>query len=384
MNIPVVVLAGGIGERIKVLTGGKPKALLYLAGKHLVEYTLENLIKICSKDVYLVVNDPRDFEDIAVKYGKKLKLELVQQKSPGIEGAIISIKDYIGGDFILIYGDVVAPVEMYAELKSMYLAGNYGVILIPEEEVESYTVAKLGTTPNIEEFVHGVDVAEPAGLYVVGGAYVLPKEFIYVVETHNNMIEALNYINVKHKLRPCIWSGWWIDVEYPWDLLRAVLYVLHQIDRSIISSNAKIASTAVVEGPVVIDDDVEIDHYAIIKGPAYIGKKSYIGCNSLIRNYVTLEGENVVGSYTEIVWSSIQRNTTIGSKSYIGFSVIGEGCTIEPGVVTLNIVPDNIRIARAIKTERRGREYIKLGAIIGHNSRVKAYTVLKPSEVVSS
>ncbi|MEM2512152.1 MAG: hypothetical protein QXX61_03350, partial [Ignisphaera sp.] len=83
-------------------------------------------------------------------------------------------------------------------------------------------------------------------------------------------------------------------------------------------------------------------------------------------------------------WSSIQRNATIGSRSYIGFSVIGERCTIEPGVVTLNIVPDNVRIARAIKTERRGREYVKLGAIIGYNSRIKAYIVLKPGEVVSS
>ncbi|MEM4512944.1 MAG: NTP transferase domain-containing protein [Ignisphaera sp.] len=384
MNTPVVVLAGGTGERIKVLTGGKPKALLYLAGKHLVEYTLENLIKIGGKDIYVVVNDPRDFEDIAVKYGKKLKLELVQQKNPGIEGAVTSVKDYINNDFILIYGDVIAPVDMYIELQSLYLAGNYGVILIPEEEVESYTVAKLGAAPTIEKFTYGISATESAGLYVVGGAYVLPKEFIYVVESLNNMIEALNYVNIKYKLRPCIWSGWWIDVEYPWDLLRAVLYVLHQLDRSIISSNAKIASTAVVEGPVIIEDDVEIDHYAIIKGPAYIGKRSYIGCNSLIRSYVALEGGNVVGSYTEIVWSSIQRNATIGSRSYIGFSVIGERCTIEPGVVTLNIVPDNVRIARAIKTERRGREYVKLGAIIGYNSRIKAYIVLKPGEVVSS
>jgi hypothetical protein len=32
--------------------------------------------------------------------------------------------------------------------------------------------------------------------------------------------------------------------------------------------------------------------------------------------------------------------------------------------------------------ERRGREYVKLGAVVGRGARVRAYTVLKPCEVV--
>lgn len=382
INVPVVVLAGGVGERIRVLTKGKPKALLNLVGKHLVEYVLDNIAKLGFKDVYIVVNNPRDFEDIAVKYGKHLKLEFIQQRKPGIEGAIISIKDVVKNDFMLVYGDVVAPTDMYRELVYLYTVGGYGVVLIPEEELEPYTVAKLRETSTIDIFINKSDIIETTGLYAIGGAYVLPKEFIDIVESYNNFVDALNSINKNYKLRPCIWSGWWIDVEYPWDLLRATLYILYRLDKTIISSNARIASTSTIEGPIIIDDDVEVDHYAIIKGPAYIGINSYIGSHTLIRSYVSLEGDNVVGSYTEIVWSSIQKNVTIGSRSYIGFSVIGEGSIIEPGVITLNILPERMRIARAVRVERRGREYVKVGAIIGCRSRVKAYTVLKPCEVI--
>jgi glucose-1-phosphate thymidylyltransferase len=382
-NIPVVVLAGGVGERIKVLTGGKPKALLSLLGRYLVEYVLDNIVKLGFKNVFIVVNDPRNFEDIANRYGKQLRIEVIPQKKPEIEGAILSVRDAINSDFILVYGDVIAPTEMYKELVSLYAEGKYGVVLVPEEEAEEYTVAKLKELSTIDVFVSGSSIFDTSGYYAVGGAYVLPKEFLDYIETYSNFINALNTINKNYKLRPTIWSGWWIDIEYPWDLLRATLYVLHHLDKTIISSTARISTTSAIEGSVIIDDNVEVDHFAIIKGPVYIGRNCYIGSHTLIRSYVSLEGNNVVGAYSEIVWSSIQKNTTIGSRSYIGFSVIGEDSTIEPGVVTLNIIPEHMRIARAIRIERRGREYIKVGAIIGSRARVKAYTVLKPCEIVS-
>jgi len=383
LDIPILILAGGSGERMKILTGGKPKTLLRLVGKYLVEYSLENVVSLGGKEVFLVVNNPKDFEDIAIKYGRKLKIELITQRKPGIEGAILSAKDYINSDFVLLYGDIIAPPNMYRELLHMYYyGGEFGVVVIPEEETESYVVAKLHSITSIDAFIEGSAATNMPGLYVVGGAYALPREFLDTLESHNNILSALNEINSRFRLRPCIWSGWWVDTEYPWDLLRASLYVLYHLEKSMISRDAVISPNAIIEGPVIIEDGVEIDHYAIIKGPVYIGAKSYIGSHSLIRNYVALEGENIVGAHTEVVWSSIQKRASIGSKSYIGFSIVGENSVIEPGVVTINIVPEKMKIARAIKTERRGREYVKLGAIIGYNSRVSAYSILKPGETV--
>jgi len=381
-RVPVVVLAGGVGERIKVLTGGRPKALLSLVGKYLVEYALDNVAELGFTEVYTVVNDPRDFEDVAVKYGRRLRLELIQQRKPGIEGAVESVRDTVDGDFILIYGDVVAPVEMYRELADLLAEGEYGAVLVPEEELEQYTVARMRDSTTVEEFSEGAVTPGAMGYYAVGGAYLLPREFIDLVEAYGSLTEALNSTNRKYGLRPCIWSGWWVDVEYPWDLLRATLYVLHRLDRAVVSSSARVAHTSIIDGAVVIDEGAEVDHHAVIKGPAYIGRNCYIGSHTLIRSYVSLEGDNVVGSYSEVVWSSVQRGATIGSRSYVGFSVVGEGSTIEPGVITLNVLPEQVKVSRPIRMERRGREYVKVGAVIGRGARVKAYTVLKPCEVV--
>jgi glucose-1-phosphate thymidylyltransferase len=380
-RIPVVVLAGGVGERIRVLTGGRPKALLGLAGRYLVEYVLDNVAELGLTEVYVVVGNPRDFEDVAVKYGRRLRLELVQQGKPGVEGAVESVMGAVGGDFLLVYGDVVAPVDMYRELLDLAAAGEYGAVLVPEEELEQYTVARLRDPTTVEEFSAAVEPGA-VGYYAVGGAYLLPGEFLEYVGAYGSLTDALNAVNRRFRLRPCIWGGWWVDVEYPWDLLRATLYVLDRLDMAVISGSARVAPTATVEGAVIIDEDAEVDHYAVIKGPAYIGRNCYIGSHTLVRNYVSLEGDNVVGSYAEVVWSSIQRGATIGSRSYIGFSVVGEGSTVEPGVVTLNVVPERAKVSRPVRVERKGREYVKLGAVVGRGARVRTYTVLKPCEVV--
>lgn len=381
-RVPVVVLAGGVGERIRVLTGGRPKALLSLAGRYLVEYVLDNIAELGFTEVYLVVGNPRDFEDVAARYGRRLRVELLQQSRPEIEGAVESVRGAVGGDFLLVYGDVVASVDMYRELVDLLARGEYGVILVPEEEVEQYTVARMRDSTTVEEFSRGVETPGAVGYYAVGGAYLLPGEFVDLVEAYGSFTEALNAANRKYRLRPCIWSGWWVDVEYPWDLLRATLYILHKLDRAIVSSSARVAHTSTIDGVVVIDEGAEVDHHAVIKGPAYIGRNCYIGSHTLIRSYVSLEGDNVVGSYSEVVWSSVQRGATIGSRSYIGFSVVGEGSTVEPGVITLNVVPEQVKVSRPVRMERRGREYVKVGAVIGRGARVKAYTVLKPCEVV--
>ncbi|MCS7110869.1 MAG: NDP-sugar synthase [Ignisphaera sp.] len=377
------MLADDSDKKMGVLSGGGSKTLLRLVGKHIVEYTLDNVIEMGAKQVYMVVSNPRDFEDVAVKYGRYVELELVRQSGLGVEGAIISIRDFINDDFILLYGDVVAPKDMYRELVSAYMMNGYAAVIVPEEDTETYSVAKLDDMGRIEGFAGKPIIEGGLSTYVIGGAFVLPREFVDFVESLGNVIEALNAINSKYRLKPCVWSGWWVDIEYPWDLLRASLYLFQQSNKMMVSGNSTISHKAIIEGPVIIEDDVEIDHFAVIKGPSFIGRRTYVGNHSLVRSYVSLEGNNVIGAYTEVVWSSVQKGASIGSRSYIGFSIIGQDSVIEPGVITLNVVPEEVKIARAIKLRKRGREYTKLGAVIGFKARIKAYTVLKPGEEIA-
>ena len=58
------------------------------------------------------------------------------------------------------------------------------------------------------------------------------------------------------------------SVVYPWDFLRVIQKVLYDnIRDTIISPNASIAKSSIIEGPCIIEDDVTIDDFCKIKGP---------------------------------------------------------------------------------------------------------------------
>ncbi|MFI5405730.1 MAG: hypothetical protein ACHQ1D_04370 [Nitrososphaerales archaeon] len=79
------------------------------------------------------------------------------------------------------------------------------------------------------------------------------------------------------------------SVVYPWDFLDIVQKTLKdEVTHTIISPNASVARTSVIEGPCIIEDDVIIDDFCKIKGPTYISKGSHVGMSSLVRNCALL------------------------------------------------------------------------------------------------
>ena len=72
----------------------------------------------------------------------------------------------------------------------------------------------------------------------------------------------------------------------------------------------------------------------------------------------------------------------IGRLSFVGDSVIGENVNLGSGVTTRNILEDEDkrRISKLIK----GREYHKLGGVIGPNCTIGSNTVLSAGVIITS
>lgn len=381
MKLPVIILAGGVGSRIKDIANNKPKVLLKVAGKSIVEYVLDNIIEIGLHDIYIVTDKPNYFEDISLKYGKKAKIDIIRQEQPEIRGAVLSAKDVVVHDyFILAYGDILSPRQFYSDvIEAFNVYAKPVMAVVPEEDVTSYGAALIDSRGVIRKVVEKPKETLPEA-YAIGGLYILGREFFNILEESSDMGEAISKYSSQQQVVASIWSGWWIDIGYPWDLLKAVHFVLKSIDKTIISPRAHVASSAIIRGPVIIEDDVVVDEYSIIKGPIYIGKGTYIGSYALVREYANLEKNVVVASNAEVVWSCIQDKVTIGRNSYLGFSVIGERAVIEPNVITLTLLRSVKE--KPIIVKRRGQEYAKLGAFIGASSRVRAGTVLEAGTLI--
>lgn len=379
-----VVLVGGSGEGVKLLTGGKPKSLLRIAGKAIIEYVIDGLISCGFKEVILVADQPKFFEDLTVRYGRLIECRVIKQVGSDVRGAILSAREEFNKPSLLVYGDTLVPDDAYRTIINTYVVyGKPVIMVIPEEDVKLYGAVKIGAGNRVEDFIEKPHF-DIEGAYAYGGVSIVDRDFIDALESSISVEDAFKrYISTKTMIA-ALWSGWWVDIGYPWDILKALNYILSGLRESRISASSSIAPTAVLKGPLVIDDEATIDHFAVLKGPLYIGKGCEVGTHTLLRQFTSVESMAVIGSYSEVVWSSIQPRATIGRGSFTGFSVIGEEAIVEPNVITKTILREEMITGaeKPIEVVKRYAKYFKLGSFIGRGARVRAGSVLEAGSFI--
>ncbi|MFH0878143.1 MAG: sugar phosphate nucleotidyltransferase [Lentisphaerota bacterium] len=124
----VVILAGGMGTRIKSVAGNLPKILLPVAGRPFLEHQLELLAKHGLRDVVYCVGYGGDqVEQLAgdgSRYGFTLRYA---QEDPaclmGTGGALLNALPLLQSSFLVLYGDSYLPTD-YRRLVHAFQAGG--------------------------------------------------------------------------------------------------------------------------------------------------------------------------------------------------------------------------------------------------------------------
>ena len=173
-------------------------------------------------------------------------------------------------------------------------------------------------------------------------------------------------------------------VIYPWDFLKLIQKVLcDNIKDTIISPNASIAKSSIIEGPCIIEDGVTIDDFCKIKGPTYIGKGSFIGMSSLIRNCMLGE-KTRIGFNCEIARSYFAGHDKMAHQNVILDSVIGKGVWLGGYSGTANVLLNNQNIRYELNGQLVDTGTNHFGAVIGNNCSVGASVIILPGRQVPS
>ncbi|MEM0453859.1 MAG: sugar phosphate nucleotidyltransferase [Sulfolobales archaeon] len=378
-----IVLVGGAGSGVRTVSGGKPKALLKVAGKSVVERIIENLLACNLKEIILVSDQPPLFEDVTLKYGDVVDIQVVKQISDGIRNAILSARDMFDKSSLLIYGDTLVPHEAYRMVINAYVTyGKPVIMVVPEEDVKLYGAVSISESNKVIDFVEKPS-KDIDGAYAYGGIAIFDKEVIEVLEESAGVDDAIKKYTNRRTLKAAIWSGWWVDIGFPWDLLKANYYILNELDGVWISSKASIAPTAVVKGPLIIEDDVTVDHYTILEGPLFIGRGVDVSTHSIVGRYSSLEEGTYVDTYSEIFWSSIQPKAVIGRNSYINLAVVGSEAVIESNVITAADIRKDLLlqaiVSKSLTLSKALSNTLRLGSFVGSKTKVKAGSIMRTS-----
>ena len=106
-----MILAAGLGERMKPLTLHTPKPLLKVAGKHLIEYSIESLVSAGITDI--IINYAHLGEQFpealgnGERYGAKISYSPEDDGPLETAGGIINALPLLGNEpFIIVNGDI--------------------------------------------------------------------------------------------------------------------------------------------------------------------------------------------------------------------------------------------------------------------------------------
>ncbi len=364
-----IILAAGEGTRMRPLTYTRPKVMLPIANKPILEHLIVELKNAGIEKVVLVVGykDEKVREYFKDGSGWGVNISYVtQRKQLGTADALRSSLHLIEDEFLMLNGDNIVSRD---DIKKLIDEGEISICVknVPNPQDFGVVEVKGGKVMRIIE-----KPEIPRSKLINAGIYYFTKEIVEFLErtplskrgeyeiTDTIQLAINSWIEFK-----AVEINTWIDVGYPWDLLRANEFMLKNIKESVVKG--EVEERASLIGKVVIGEGSVIRAGSYIIGPCVIGRNCIIGPNCFIRPYTSIGDNCHIGACVEIKNSIIMSNTNVPHLNYVGDSVIGEGCNLGAGTKIANLRLDEKEVYATVKGKKTPTGRRKFGAVIGDN-----------------
>jgi bifunctional UDP-N-acetylglucosamine pyrophosphorylase/glucosamine-1-phosphate N-acetyltransferase len=384
-----VLLAAGEGVRLQPITATRPKHLIRIGGKPILEHCLE-AIKACGiTEAVIVTHYMGDAIRQHFGDGEKLglKLEYVEQAAVLGTGNAVSVAEpFVDGDFVLVYGDLLFASEALKKVVNLYATEKPVAVMavVPVEKPESYGIIELADEKRVKRIIEKPAASEAQSNLANAGLYAFSTEIFEEIRQIKSSVrgeweltDALSLL-VKDKkpvLATRISKADWIDIGRPWDLLEANSWALKRMEHAVYGN---VENGAHLVGPVTVAETARVRSGAYVEGPTFIDEGSDIGPNCFIRACTSI-GKNVrVGNACEVKNSIVMDYTHVGHLSYVGDSILCERCNLGAGTITANYRLDAGTIRMVVKDKVVDSGRGKLGAILGDDVKTGINALLMP------
>lgn len=356
-----VLLAAGEGKRMAPLTATRPKVMLPVANRPMIEHLI-CAVRDAGIDTFILVvgyqeRKIRDYFGTGEKWGVSIRYT-VQRSQTGTGDALRAAKGLVKGDFLLMNGDMIVTADDVRRICASP-APAVGV-------VESETPEQYGVITEYEGIVTGVyeKSKNPPGNLINAGVYLFSDD---IFEEVDRLVPSpRGEYELTDALLPAIARGEmhavplasWCDIGAPWNLLEANEQALSGIVSDI---RGEVEEGVTLKGAVVLAEGSVIRSGTYIEGPCVIGRGCTIGPHVYIRGHTVIGDECHIGHASELKNTVIFPRTKVPHFTYIGDSVIGSGCNFGAGTKVANLRHDKQPVkVGGVSTGRK-----KFGAVVG-------------------
>ncbi|MBX5459293.1 MAG: mannose-1-phosphate guanyltransferase [Thermogemmatispora sp.] len=354
-----VVMAGGEGSRLRPLTIKRPKPMVPIVGKPVMEHILNLLKRHGITEVIVTVqylaSNIEDYFGNGSQFG--MRITYSREDVPlGTAGSVKNAEEHLTEPFLVISGDALTDynlsdiIRFHQEkqaLATLTLAHvhnplEYGVIITNEDG-------------HITQFLEKPSWGEVFSDTINTGIYVLDPRVLTYFEKNKPFDFSQDLFPLMLKKGDPIYgyiaSGYWCDVGNLSEYMRANADALQgrvQIEipgRHIGNSvwceeGVEIAEDAQLYGPVYLGHDCKIKSGAIIHGPSIIGHYTIVDERAQVDRSI-IWNNSYIGERAELRGALVGSSTSIKSKAVMfEGSVIGDNSIVQEGA----IIQPNVKI----------------------------------------
>lgn len=376
-----VILAAGEGQRLRPLTVLKPKVMIPIADKPILQYVVEALAVNGVRHIIMVVGYRKEQVQDYFGSGEKLGVEIdyiVQKQQLGTAHALMHAKDAVADRFLVLPGDNIIKSDTIAPL----VEAKPSIILVKKQEnVSKYGVvtARKGT---VEEIVEKPQ--EATSNLVNTGIYSLDRGMFEFVEEEVELPMVLNSMIARgYEIAAQETDGIWLDAVYPWDILRLNDIALGAVS---LSTAGTVEKGVTMKGAVSIGKGTVIRAGSYLVGPLIIGENAEIGPHACIFPATSIGDQVTISPFSQIRNSAIGNGVHIGPGSILEDSIVDRGSVLgghftafsAGAVIEVEGEYHNVHTGTVVGEHCAIEENVtaRPGVILGNHSRVSALKLL--------
>ncbi|EAH4964560.1 CBS domain-containing protein [Campylobacter jejuni] len=218
----IIIMAGGLGSRLKELTKDTPKPMLKVGKKPILESIIQRLKNQNFENFIFCVNYKKqiieDYFQKGQKFGVKISY-IKERKKLGTAGALSLIKQEFKESFIVMNADILTELDFNALLKAHKKSKALMSVCVREFEQQ----IPYGVITQKQSFIENIEEKPTQKFLVSAGIYVLENEILNLIAKNEylDMPELIKLVLQKGKVNTYIINDYWIDIGRPDEFLKA-------------------------------------------------------------------------------------------------------------------------------------------------------------------
>ncbi|MBI9032079.1 NTP transferase domain-containing protein [bacterium] len=209
-----VILAGGLGTRLRPFTEIIPKPLLPIGEKSVLEIQIDALKKHGFDEIYLATNYKSDYIENFFGDGSKFGVKLTiskETKKLGTVGPLTLLKDELTEPFLMMNGDILTQLDY----KKMYEYALLKETTLTIGIKEMVTPFQFGNIFYEGDYVTGIEEKPNIRTKILAGVYIFKPEIFNWIpdDTYfgmDTLIEAM--IAQNEKIAKYEITEYWLDI----------------------------------------------------------------------------------------------------------------------------------------------------------------------------